>query len=71
MLRSVRLLDHFSAPEDPREGWRVFSAEGDLLLMLSILTLVSGRATFSRIWPADFVQMNGLGSALWFSRGLP
>jgi hypothetical protein len=26
------------------------------------------RATFSRIWPADLVQMNGLGSALWFSR---
>src|SRR6202008_285300 len=26
------------------------------------------RAALSRIWPADLVQMNGLGSALWFSR---
>src|SRR5580704_12213946 len=24
-------------------------------------------ATFSRIWPADLVKINGLGSALWFS----
>lgn len=70
MSRSVGLLDHFSALEDPREGWRVLYPLPEILLLVLCATL-AGMEDFVeiRLWGQE--RLDFLRRFLAFERGIP
>jgi predicted transposase YbfD/YdcC len=70
MLRSCGLLDHFSALEDPREGWRVLYPLPEILLLVLCATL-AGMEDFVeiRLWGQE--RLDFLRRFLAFERGIP
>jgi predicted transposase YbfD/YdcC len=70
MSRSVGLLDHFSALEDPREGWRVLYPLQEILLLVLCATL-AGMEDFVeiRLWGQE--RLDFLRRFLAFERGIP
>jgi len=70
MSRSVGLLDHFSALDDPREGWRVLYPLPEILLLVLCAALV-GMDDFVeiRLWGRE--RMDFLRRFLPFERGIP
>ncbi len=70
MSRSVDLLDHFSALEDPREGWRVLYPLPEILLLVLCATL-AGMEDFVeiRLWGQE--RLDFLRRFLPFERGIP
>lgn len=70
MLRSGGVLDHFSALEDPREGWRVLYPLPEILLLVLCATL-AGMEDFVeiRLWGAE--RLDFLRRFLPFERGIP
>lgn len=70
MSRSVGLLDHFSALDDPRESWRVLYPLPEILLLVLCATL-AGMDDFVeiRLWGRE--RMDFLRRFLPFERGIP
>ena len=70
MSRSVGLLDHFSALEDPREGWRVLYPLPEIVLLVLCATL-AGMEDFVeiRLWGQERLEF--LRRFLPFERGIP
>jgi predicted transposase YbfD/YdcC len=70
MSRSVGLLDHFSALEDPREGWRVLYRLDEILLLVLCATL-AGMEDFVEITLWGRERLEFLRRFLPFERGVP
>src|SRR6202789_1758615 len=70
MSPCVRLLDHFSALEDPREGWRVLYPLPEIVLLVLCATL-AGMEDFVeiRLWGQERLEF--LRRFLPFERGIP
>ena len=67
---SKNLLDHFSALEDPREGWRVLYPLPEILLLVLCAT-VSGMEDFVEIVLWGRERLDFLRRFLPFERGIP
>ncbi|MGH6972525.1 MAG: ISAs1 family transposase [Caulobacteraceae bacterium] len=70
MSQSVGLLDHFSALEDPREGWRVLYPLREVLLLVLCATLC-GMEDFVEIALWGRERLDFLRRFLPFGRGIP
>src|ERR1700678_2884520 len=68
--RSKSLLDHFSALEDPREGWRVLYPLPEILLLVLCATL-AGMEDFVEIVLWGQQRLDFLRRFLPYERGLP
>ncbi len=69
-VRSASLLDHFSALEDPRQGWRVVYPLPEILLLVLCATL-AGMEDFVeiRLWGDE--RLDFLRRFLPYERGMP
>lgn len=70
MSRSVGLLDHFSALEDPRQGWRVLYPLPEILLLVLCATL-AGMEGFAEISLWGRERLDFLRRFLPYERGIP
>ena len=70
MSGSIGLLDHFSALEDPREGWRVLYPLEEILLLVLCATL-SGMEDFVDVALWGRERLDFLRRFLPFERGIP
>jgi predicted transposase YbfD/YdcC len=70
MSQSVGLLDHFSALEDPREGWRVLYPLREILLLVLCATLC-GMEDFVEVTLWGRERLDFLRRFLPFERGVP
>jgi predicted transposase YbfD/YdcC len=68
--RSKSLLDHFSALEDPREGWRVLYPLPEILLLVLCATL-AGMEDFVEIVLWGEQRLDFLRRFLPYERGVP
>ena len=68
--RSRSVLDHFSALEDPREGWRVLYPLPEILLLVLCATL-AGMEDFVEICLWGKERLDFLRRFLPFERGIP
>jgi predicted transposase YbfD/YdcC len=70
MSGSIGLLEHFSALEDPREGWRVLYPLDEILLLVLCATL-SGMEDFVEIALWGRERLDFLRRLRPFERGIP
>ena len=70
IVQSVSILDHFAAPNDPRQHWRVVYPLPEILLLVLCATL-SGMEDFieTRLWGEQ--RLDSLRRFLPYQRGLP